>query len=119
MSAVVSSVVLHKVGKSEVEINDLLTSDSPSFDWIVYDYSASQFEGYGKAIGKASNTGELWYKFLDHCSCHYLNTELDGSTAREWQRMSNTSISELFYPTHALEDDSNLREAVFKLVSKS
>ncbi len=119
MSAVVSSVVLHKVGKSEVKLNDLLTSDSPNFVWIVYDYYASQFEGYGKAIGKSADTGELWYKFLDHCSCHYLNTELDGSTVREWQRMSNTAISEFFYPTHALEDDANLREAVFKLVSNS
>lgn len=108
---------LHKAGPSSLALEDLVSDDN--FSWVVYWYKTEGFlEGFGKAIARDHN-GELWYKYLDHCSCHGVRTELEDYAFRPWHRMSNQDIVEFFNPTSALSsEEDGLIEHVRKLMPK-
>lgn len=109
---------LHKAGPSSLTLEDLVSDES--FVWVVYWYESAGFlEGFGKAVARDCN-GELWYKYLDHCSCHGVRTERDDDQFRPWHRMSNQDVTEFFNPIHALSsDEDSLIEHVKKLMTQT
>ena len=48
---------------------DLLLPIGEKPEWIVYDYTIGDYEGYGQLVMWDDFRSQLWVRGLDHCSC--------------------------------------------------
>lgn len=91
---------LYSVGPDDLYDGDISGLD---YDWLVYWYEASDYEGFGEAIGLDGD--QLYVHDLSHCSCY--GPMEDGGSLIAVENLESDSVLDTIYK---LEIVSKVRE---------